>query len=170
VPTANPQTDSTRRFSDRVNYYIRSRPRYPADLLQFCISELGLKAEDKIADIGSGTGFLSEHFLRNGNDVFGVEPNEPMRRAAERDLAQYPKFHSIAATAEQTTLPAGQFAFVVAGQAFHWFDAPRARAEFQRILKPGGQVILVWNEREKAGEFDPPMMPWCVNLKSTGTR
>ena len=115
----------------------------------FCRSELHLQPADHIADIGSGTGFLSELFLQNGNPVFAVEPNDAMRLAAETNLSHAPNFHSIKGTAEQTGLPAGDFGFVVAGQAFHWFDRVRAKAEFQRLLRPDGWVLLIWNDREK---------------------
>jgi SAM-dependent methyltransferase len=100
-----------------------------------------------VADIGSGTGKSSELFLRNGNPVLGVEPNAPMREAAERLLGEFPKFRSVTGTAEATTLSAASVDYVVAGQAFHWFDRPRARAEFARILRPGGWVVLMWYTR-----------------------
>ncbi len=140
-------TDSTQRFSNRVEAYIRSRPGYPAALLERLREACGLTPDAVIADVGSGTGILSEIFLANGNPLFGVEPNEAMRAAAERLLAGYPRFTSVAATAEATTLPSGSVDFVTAGQAFHWFDRERARAEFVRILRPGGWVVLVWNDR-----------------------
>jgi SAM-dependent methyltransferase len=149
VPTDPPNPDSTQRFSDRVEYYVKSRPRYPQALIDFCQSELGLRPQDKIADIGSGTGFLTELFLQNNNEVFGIEPNDPMRQAAERLLANFPKFHSVGAKAESTGLAPKSIDFIVAGQAFHWFDRLRAKTEFQRILRPTGWVVLVWNEREK---------------------
>ena len=101
-----------------------------------------------IADIGSGTGKLTELFLENGNAVFGVEPNREMREAGERLLKQFPNFTSIDATAEETTLPQSSVDFIVAGQAFHWFDRDRCRKEFARILKPGGWVVLIWNDRK----------------------
>ena len=148
--------DPTLRFSSRVEYYVRSRPRYPQALLDFCRDELGLARGKKIADIGSGTGFLSELFLRAGYEVFGVEPNEAMRLAAEKHLAGFANFHSVNARAEATGLSAGAVDFVVAGQAFHWFDRPKTRVEFRRILGPGGWVMLVWNDRLKsqnAGDF-----------------
>jgi len=144
-----PMPDPTRRFSDRVEYYVRSRPRYPREILDFCRSELRLAPADQVADVGSGTGFLSELFLQNGNPVFAVEPNDAMRLAAEKSLSRIPTFHSVKGTAEQTGLPAGAFGFVVAGQAFHWFDRDRARLEFQRLLRPDGWVLLVWNDRER---------------------
>ena len=83
-----------------------------------------------IADIGSGTGFLSELFLKNGNRVFGVEPNEAMRQAGEEYLASYDGFASIDGSAEATTLDDASVDFVTAGQAFHWFDQTAARREF----------------------------------------
>ncbi|RIK37816.1 MAG: SAM-dependent methyltransferase [Chloroflexi bacterium] len=139
--------DSTQRFSSRVENYVRYRPSYPPAVLDTLKTECGLTASHVIADIGSGTGLLSELFLPNGNPVLGVEPNREMREAAERILQGYPNFTSIDGTAEATTLPTGSIDFVTAGQAFHWFDHDRARDEFARILRPGGWVVLVWNYR-----------------------
>jgi SAM-dependent methyltransferase len=147
------QSDPTRRFSDRVHYYVRSRPKYPSALLDFCRTQLGLSPRQVVADIGSGTGFLSEMFVRNGNEVFAVEPNAEMRGAAESFLGSSPNFHSVHATAEATGLENSSVDFVTAGQAFHWFDPVRSRAEFARMLRPGGWVLLVWNERTK--DADP---------------
>ena len=143
-----PHTDATTRFSDRVEYYIKSRPHYPPALLEFMRDRLGLAPDHVVADVGSGTGILTEMLLKHGNVVHAVEPNEPMRRAAEQLLAgRYPNFRSIAAAAEATTLPDQSMDFITAGQAFHWFDPTRARSEFRRILRPGGWVVLAWNDR-----------------------
>jgi ubiquinone/menaquinone biosynthesis C-methylase UbiE len=101
-----------------------------------------------IADVGSGTGKLTEMFLTNGKAVFGIEPNREMREAGERLLAGFAGFTSVAATAEKTTLPDASVDFITAGQAFHWFNRKRCRAEFARILKPGGWVVLIWNDRQ----------------------
>lgn len=110
--------------------------------------ECGLTRDSVVADVGSGTGNLSRPFLENGNRVFGVEPNAEMREAGERLLAGYgERFVSVDATAEDTRLPNASVGFVVAGQAFHWFDRGRAREEFGRILEPGGWVALAWNEQ-----------------------
>jgi SAM-dependent methyltransferase len=137
--------DPTKRFSNRVENYLKFRPRYPTEIISLLEKECGLTPDSIIADVGSGTGFLSELFLRNGNQVFGVEPNAEMRAAGERMLAEYPNFVSINATAEETTLPNLSVDFVTAGQAFHWFDREKTRREFQRILKPKGWVVVVWN-------------------------
>jgi SAM-dependent methyltransferase len=140
-------SDPTERFSSRVEDYLRYRPSYPAEVIAFLERECGLAAQSRVADIGSGTGLLSELFLRFGCRVDGVEPNPEMRAAGERLLAGWPRFHSVAGRAEATTLPDGSADLVSAGQAFHWFDSGAARSEFQRILTPNGWVVLVWNER-----------------------
>lgn len=137
--------DPTKRFSNRVDNYLKYRPRYPAEIVDLLEKECGLTKDSLIADVGSGTGFLSELFLRNGNRVLGIEPNSEMRIAGERLLAGYPNFTSINATAEGTTVAGASVDIITAGQAFHWFDRAQARQEFQRILKPGGWVVMVWN-------------------------
>ncbi len=139
--------DPTHRFSSRVENYIKYRPGYPISVIQTLTSECGITNKSVTADIGSGTGILSELFLKNGNRVFGVEPNRGMREAGERLLKNYPNFASVDGTAEATTLGDRSVDFITAGQSFHWFDRTRARAEFARILDPGGWVALIWNER-----------------------
>jgi len=137
--------DATKRFSNRVQNYLKYRPTYPAAIIPLLESECGLTPESVIADIGSGTGLLTELFLKKGNQVFGIEPNSEMRAAGESLLAKYPNFSSVPATAEATTLSDHSVDFVVAGQAFHWFNREMAREEFRRILKATGWVVLVWN-------------------------
>jgi SAM-dependent methyltransferase len=143
-----PILDSTTRFSTRAANYVRYRPGYPADVLHTLQTACGLTSQSVIADVGSGTGFLAKLFLENGNQVYGIEPNKEMREAGENFLRDCPKFVSVAAAAEATTLPAHSVDFISAGQAAHWFDAKKARIEFARILRPSGWVVLVWNDRE----------------------
>ncbi|MCA9013819.1 MAG: class I SAM-dependent methyltransferase [Planctomycetaceae bacterium] len=140
--------NSTSRFSDRVENYIKYRPGYPAQVLEILKAECGLTPDALIADIGAGTGISTRLFLENQNTVYGVEPNTEMRQAAENSFKDNPHFHSVNATAEQTHLPGDLFDFVIAGQAFHWFDRETAKLEFKRILKPEGWVVLLWNERK----------------------
>ncbi|MBZ5588880.1 MAG: class I SAM-dependent methyltransferase [Acidobacteriia bacterium] len=144
-------SDPTKRFSDRVEDYARYRPRYPSAVVDLLRSRCGLTGDWVIADVGSGTGILSEMLLSLGCRVYGVEPNREMREAGERLLARYPGFESVDGRAEATSLPGASVDLVTAGQAFHWFDRPRTRAEFVRILKPDGWVALMWNKRRKTG-------------------
>lgn len=144
-------TDPTARFSSRVENYIKYRPHYPQAVVELLRAECGLARESVIADVGSGTGILSEMLLRNGNRVYGIEPNREMREAGKRLLADYDNFVSVEGSAEATTLASESVDFVTAGQAFHWFDIEGARREFARILTGGGWVVLVWNDRRKQG-------------------
>lgn len=139
--------DRTQRFSGRVENYAKHRPGYPVEVLDTLKKECGLTKHSVIADIGSGTGILADLFLKNGNLVFGVEPNREMREAGKPLLQQYGNFTSVNGTAEATTLDRQSIDFVIVGQAFHWFDRVMARQEFLRILKPKGWVVLLWNER-----------------------
>jgi len=137
----------TARFSDRVENYVRYRPGYPAEVLDLLRGKCGLERHHIVADIASGTGLLSRLLLENGNSVFAVEPNLEMREAGAHELESYHRLVSIAGTAEETTLRSASVDFVTAAQAAHWFDLPRARAEFARILRPEGWCVLIWNER-----------------------
>ena len=141
--------DSVQRFTSRVEDYARYRPTYPPALLDLLQTECGLTPEFRVADIGSGTGLLTQRFLQFGCTVTGVEPNAKMRAAGDAYLAAFPKFHSVEGRAESTGLPDHSVDLVTAAQAFHWFDPPQARAEFQRILTAPGWVALIWNERRE---------------------
>lgn len=143
-----PATNATSRFSDRVENYIRYRPGYPPQVLEALKADCGRTTSHVVADVASGTGIWTRMLLEHGNAVYGVEPNEDMRQAGERLLAGFPKFTSIDGKAEATTLPDASVDFVSAAQAAHWFDRERARREFWRILKPGGWLVLLWNERK----------------------
>lgn len=141
------QIATASRFNNRVADYVAYRPRYPGAVLELLRREAGLTPASVVADVGSGTGILSEMFLQNGNAVFGVEPNAAMRAAAEDLLRGYANFKSVDATAEATTLESASVDFITAGQAFHWFEPDGARREYKRILKSGGWVVLAWNVR-----------------------
>ncbi|MFX0042110.1 MAG: class I SAM-dependent methyltransferase [Candidatus Hodarchaeota archaeon] len=143
--------DPKKRFSSRVKDYIKYRPGYPQVIIDFLKEKNILKDNSVVADIGSGTGILSELFLKNGNKVYSVEPNPDMRKAAERLLGRYGNFISISGSAEKTGLKERSIDLITAGQAFHWFDIKKTKREFKRILNPDGYVVLIWNNRKKSG-------------------
>ena len=147
----NGRPDPTRRFSDRAADYVRGRPGYPEAVFEALIELARLPAGAAVADVGAGTGISSEPLLARGFRVFAVEPNAAMRAAAEERLGGHPGFRAVDGNAEATGLAAASVELVLAAQAFHWFDVARARAEFRRILRPGGAVALVWNARRAAG-------------------
>lgn len=146
-------SDSTQRFSNRVDDYVRFRPGYPDALVVDMLRLSGCNASATIADFGSGTGIFTELLLQQGMEVYAVEPNQAMRRAAEQRLAGNTRFHSIAASAENSGLVAASLDLVTAAQAFHWFNNDATRNEFRRILKPAGQLALVWNRRDTSQAF-----------------
>ncbi len=106
----------TTRFSDRVENYIKARPSYPKAFYEFLEGELGIGKV--VADIGSGTGISARPLLERGCTVIGVEPNEPMRQAAERLLAEFANFRSVDGTAEATSLADDSVDAILAAQAF----------------------------------------------------
>lgn len=139
--------NSVERFNQTVEFYQKYRPRYPQAVIEILANDCQLNPNSIIADIGSGTGIFTQQLLNNGNKVYAIEPNASMRDVAEKTLAIYPNFNSIAATAEDTSLPDQSIDFITAAQAFHWFNQARVKPEFQRILKPGGWLVLLWNLR-----------------------
>ena len=143
------------RFQGRADSYSKYRPSYPSGVLDTLRSEVGFVGEKVVADIGSGTGILSELFLANGNKVYCVEPNGDMRRAAEEKLQKYaPRFVSIDGTAEATGLEKSGVDLVAIGQALHWFDLEKSKAEFARILRKDGHVSIVYNYRKEEGRVE----------------
>src|SRR6266853_724945 len=113
--TPNPPDDrSALRFASRVENYVKYRPGYPAGVVTTFTKECGLTPKSVVADIGSGTGILSEVFLKIGNRVFGVEPNREMREAGARLLGNYAGFMSVDGAAEATGLTDCSVDFVMA--------------------------------------------------------
>jgi ubiquinone/menaquinone biosynthesis C-methylase UbiE len=150
-------------FTGRVDDYERYRMRYPQQVIEILREHCGLQREDVVADVGAGTGMLAELFLESGNAVIAVEPNAEMRAACSRSLSQYEGVRVVDATAEHTGLRDASVDMVAVGRAFHWFDRDRALAEFRRILKRGGWVVLVTNRRaqdgsEQAREYEAILM------------
>jgi len=141
-------TAAIERFSNRVANYARYRADYPREIVGYLKKQNALDDDSVVADIGCGTGLSARMFLENGNRVFGVEPNSAMRIAAVEYLKDFPDFKRIDGTSENTNLNDASVDLIIAAQAFHWFEPEATRNEFQRILKPGGHVALMWNERQ----------------------
>ena len=142
----------TGRFTGRGGNYAKYRPSYPKEIIVLLTDHFNFNENKVVADIGSGTGLLSKLFLENGNNVFGVEPNDDMRSYAEKDLLpHYKNFTSVNGSAENTGLTEKSIDLITIGQALHWFDPEKSRAEFARILNADGYVLVVYNERKGSG-------------------
>src|SRR5262249_23551489 len=142
-------SDGVDRFTGLGEVYSRSRPDYPAAVLDFIMDRCGLHAGSVVADVGSGTGIAARQLAMRGIQVIGIEPNEDMRRQAlMRPMpAGVPAPIYQAGQAEATGLPDGCADAIVSAQAFHWFTPDAALKEFHRLLRPDGWVVLMWNER-----------------------
>lgn len=133
--------------------YSQFRPSYPDEFINFLYTDIGVKKASIIADIGSGTGLLTNQLLEKGSIVYAVEPNADMRYFAETNLQKFSNFLSVNGTAENTKLDDMSVDFITVAQAFHWFNRENFKEECKRILKPNGKVILVWNSRDEKSEL-----------------
>ena len=139
---------STERFTGKADIYGKYRPSYPAALYDWLYNDIGMSPDSAIADIGAGTGLFTAPLAARGSTVYAVEPNADMRAKMARALGEYANLRLVDAPAEHTGLPDASLDLVTVAQAFHWFDADDFRTECQRILKPDGLVLLVWNLRD----------------------
>jgi ubiquinone/menaquinone biosynthesis C-methylase UbiE len=142
------QIDSTKRFSNRVDNYVKYRPGYPDEVIKFLQKECNLSDGSVIADIGSGTGIFTALLLNKGYKVYAVEPNNDMQQAAIHQFGENKNFVPVNNGAEATALPGKSIDLIVCAQAFHWFNNEKTHAEFRRILKDEGQAALIWNNRQ----------------------
>ena len=122
--------NSKERFTERVDTYVKYRPSYPREAIDYLYQAVGLEQGSTVADIGAGTGIFTKLLLERGSSVIAVEPNDGMRSAAVEMLAQEPRFLAVAGSAEETTLTEQSIDYIVCAQAFHWFDRAAARSEF----------------------------------------
>lgn len=142
----------TQRFTGRVESYRLYRPGYPHALVDVLRKACSLSPDAIVADIAAGTGRLTEMFLAAGFQVIAVEPNAEMRAACSALTRDFPKLTLATGTAEGTGLPDDSVDLITVAQAMHWFDLERTRAEFVRVLKPGGWCAVLYNNRPPAGD------------------
>ena len=144
--------DHTNRFDGKGEIYAKARPKYAEALLDYLMQTCAIATGSVIADVGSGTGILTEQLLQAGYRVFAVEPNGDMRRKAEEKLSRNENFLSVDGRDSDMKLPDRSVDAVTASQAFHWFDAEAFRKECRRVLRPAGRVILVYNSRDESAD------------------
>ena len=137
-------------FEAGAGAYERARPGYPPAAVAWLAERLGIRQGSCVVDLGAGTGKLTELLVPTGARLIAIEPVEAMRA---RLAASLPTVTTVAAAAEAIPLASGSVRAVVAAQAFHWFDAPRALGEIHRVLEPAGGLGLVWNARDTSVEW-----------------
>jgi SAM-dependent methyltransferase len=138
-------------FESGSETYERARPDYPAAAVDRIFATTGSARGTRVLDVAAGTGKLTRQLSARGANCVALEPSAAMRQVFERVL---PGVALIAGTAEYIPAASGSMESVVVAQAFHWFDAARALPEIARVLRPGGSLSLIWNERD---ESDPTM-------------
>ena len=142
------------RFSNRQADYAKYRPTYPRELLDRLAVRIDLSCDREVADIGAGTGIFTALLLERQLRVHAVEPNSDMLGVARETLSQREGFVAVIGTAEATTLPSASVDVIFCAQAFHWFNTLATRTEWQRILRPYGYAVLVWNNPDLEEKLD----------------
>jgi SAM-dependent methyltransferase len=145
--------DNKDKFTYKVADYVKYRPSYPKKLIDYLLTEVGLSENSIVADVGAGTGILTKLLANKVGRIFAVEPNFNMRTACIQHCIGFNNVVAIDGSAEETNLPDNSADFITVAQAFHWFDRQKTKAEFQRILKINGKVILIWNSRVPESEL-----------------
>jgi ubiquinone/menaquinone biosynthesis C-methylase UbiE len=135
-------------FTELASHYVH-RPGYSSTVIQILASHVSTTTGQlKVADIGAGTGKLTDDLLDLGISVHAVEPNDSMLAEGKRHCKDYSRVFWIKGSAEQTCLPDSCFTWILMGSSFHWTDARLALREFDRILVPGGFFTALWNPRD----------------------
>lgn len=135
-------------FTELAKFY-GNRPGYSKVALE-CLKNhiFNSIGEGKIADIGAGTGKLTENLFSLGLAGYAVEPNDAMRAEGQKVFKENESFVWSAGTAEETGLNDNCVQWALMGSSFHWADSERAVKEFYRILVPGGFFTAIWNPRD----------------------
>ena len=137
-------------FGPAAGDYEAARPSYPADAVALLQHELGVGPGARVCDLAAGTGKLTRLLVATGADVVAVEPVPGMR---EQLLATTPDVEALDGTAEAIPLPDGSVDVVTVAQAFHWFRFEEALAEISRVLRPGGALAILFNQRDERHEW-----------------
>ena len=136
-------------FSSGSDVYERARPGYSDESVAHLVESLGIGTGARLLDVASGTGKLTRSLVTTGANCVAAEPSASMRASFSSVL---PDTLQVGADASQLPFGDSSFDAVTVAQAFHWFATIEALDEFARILRPGGGLALIWNERD---ESDP---------------
>lgn len=137
-------------FSTQATTYTQGRPDYPQGLKTWLAEELGIQAESTVIDLGAGTGKFTRLLSSVSHDILAVEPVAAMRDEFVKSL---PQLSILEGTAEKIPCDPQTADAVTCAQAFHWFASEAALAEIHRVLKPDGQLGLIWNVRDESVDW-----------------
>ena len=145
---------AARGFQAGAVAYELARPGYPDEAVTVLRDEAGIGVGTHVLDLAAGTGKLTRRLVELGASVTAVEPVAAMRVQLETVL---PGVEVVDGTAEEIPVDDASVDVVAVAQAFHWFDAPVALREIARVLRPGGRLVLLWNERDET-------TPWVSEM------
>jgi ubiquinone/menaquinone biosynthesis C-methylase UbiE len=145
---------AARGFEAGAASYEVARPGYPDAAVKVLVDRLGVGGGTRVCDLAAGTGKLTRRLVELGADVVAVEPVPAMRQLLAQSVVGA---EVLDGAAEAIPLPDASVDVVTVAQAFHWFDAPSALDEIARVLRPGGGLAILWNERDEA-------TPWVAEM------
>jgi demethylmenaquinone methyltransferase / 2-methoxy-6-polyprenyl-1,4-benzoquinol methylase len=107
------------------------------------LQRAGLAKGMQVVDVGMGTGLVSREILKITGEpdrLIGVDPSPGMMQEARFDTPVECRI----GRAEAIPVPDASADFVVMGYALrHIADFAAAAAEFRRVLKPGGRLLIL---------------------------
>ena len=139
-------------FGSVAEDYDRYRPAPPPAALDWLIPP-GATA---ILDLAAGTGLVTRELIGRAPHVFAVEPDERMRAVL---AARCPEADVRAGRGEDIPLPDASVDAVVISAAWHWLDPERAVPEITRVLRPGGNLGVMWMSRDSR-------VPWVAEFNA----
>lgn len=126
---------------EKVMQYAKYRWPYSTDACQFIIETADV-SQGVVADVGAGTGLLTQHFVGKVKKVFAIEPELEMRNFAHGFIGDRQDIDYIDGVAENTTLESHSVDLIIAANAYHRFQPEPTLNEFRRILKPNGMLAV----------------------------
>jgi SAM-dependent methyltransferase len=145
---------AARTYGASSDAYERGRPSYPPEAVACVVDELPIGSSSVVVDLAAGTGKLTRLLVPTGARVVAVEPVESMRATLVETV---PGIDVVAGAAEALPFAAGSVDALLVAQAFHWFEVGPALAEAARVVRPGGGLALLWNQRDES-------VPWVAEL------
>lgn len=154
-------------FATAAELYQHARPSYPAEITRWLTDHIKLKADDRLLDLGAGTGKFLANLTQVSTQVYAAEPINEM---LEQLRKQYPEVHSVQASSQQLPFPDHYFDAVLCAQSFHWFANRESLKEIHRVLKPKATLGLIWNQRDERVDWVKALADYIAQYEADTPR
>jgi len=168
--SAQPAADfEIRRFQTAAAHYLAGRPPYPEALIARVVQLIGLTRQDRVLDLGCGPGQLARAFAAHVGETLAMDPEPQMLALAREAAAGVPNMQVVEGRSDDLDDRHGRFKAVVIGRAFHWMDREQTLATLDRLIQPGGAVVLFGEENARVPEnariveFDALHSQWSAD-------